>query len=147
MLGLVRRRESPFPSFLPTLWTHPLFSSPCNTCLFLLFLTASQAFLQCHSSPSQSVSQTDSQPPAFTATQCINQAFGSCCKTMSPASTRVQVRKLVPSEILHLSWTSRNLTVREKLILHLLGFTFAQLSAPSNEVKREKEKFHSHSHL
>lgn len=64
---------------------------------------------------------------------------------MSPASARVQVYELVPSEILHLPWTSKNLTVQEKLILHLLWFTFAQLSAPSNEVKREK--FHSHSHL
>lgn len=43
LLGLVRRREAP----LPSLWTRPLFSSPCSTCLSPLSLTAGQAFLQC----------------------------------------------------------------------------------------------------
>lgn len=37
----------------PPLWTRPLFCSPCSTCLALLSLTAGQAFLRCHSHPSQ----------------------------------------------------------------------------------------------
>lgn len=135
VVGACTEKGGSFPLLPSTLWTHPLFSSPCNTCLFLLFLTASQEFLQCHSSPSQTVRQ----PTAFTATQCINQAFGRCCKTMSPASACLQVCELVPSEILHLSWTSRNLTVHEKLISLSVVYL-----CPSNEVKREK--FHNHSH-
>lgn len=91
LLGLVRRREAP----LPSLWTRPLFSSPCSTCLSPLSLTAGQAFLQ--------YSRT-----VFTA-----QSYQSHSEWVLHAAyvyASVQTRELVPQHVdkKKLDWTGED---------------------------------------
>lgn len=106
LLGLVRRREAP----LHSLWTRPLFCSPCSTRLPLLFLTAGQAFFSVTLHPNQTDSLYSRSALSITlwisATSCVLSVYVHMCWTQEP----------VPADIPRRSSTSTNLTGHEKII-------------------------------